>query len=145
MDVRRSTQELVAVNRKDAKSWRVLVVDDEKDNLRVISKLLVFLGAEVHTARSGLEGLDMLKKIKPTFILSDLSMPMMNGWRMFKEVRNDPETQQIPIIAITAHAKWGTKESLLAEGFDGYIAKPFGISTFLTEIQRCLACTGVGV
>lgn len=143
-DTRTTTQELVAVNRKDANSWVVLIVDDERDNLRVISRLLVFLGATVHTANSGFEALEILDRVTPTFILSDLSMPKMNGWVMFEKVRSNPNTAKIPIIAVTAHAMWGTKHSIMAAGFDGYIAKPFGISTFITEIQRCLMSAGTG-
>ncbi|MDX1994406.1 MAG: response regulator [bacterium] len=142
---KRATQELVAASRNDSSGWVVLIVDDEGDNLRVIARLLSFLGAEVHTASGGYEALDVLKRVTPTFILSDLSMPQMNGWSLFERIRANSETKHIPIIAITAHGFWGSKKSVMASGFDGYISKPFGISTFLLEIQRCLSSTGAGV
>lgn len=141
---KRSTQEIVAASRSDSSSWTVMIVDDESDNLRVIARLLNFLGAQVVTAASGAEALNMLTRITPTFILSDLTMPQMNGWTLLDKIRENPETKDIPIIAITAHTMWGSKRSVMSSGFDGYISKPFGISTFLLEIQRCLASAGAG-
>ncbi|MEO1646004.1 MAG: response regulator, partial [Chloroflexota bacterium] len=63
---------------KDIKNWIILIVDDEPDNLGVAQKVLSYGGADVHIARNGLEGLAVLDKITPTFILLDLSMPEMN-------------------------------------------------------------------
>ena len=133
-----TTRELVNLNRKDATEWTVLIVDDERDNLDVISRLLTFLGATVKTAECGTEALDILKTVTPTFILSDLMMPDMDGWKLNKAIRSNPATATIPVIAITASTMNVDRFMALGSGFDGYIAKPFSISTFLMEIQRCL-------
>ncbi len=123
---------------KDINEWEVLIVDDEPDNLGVAQKVLSYGGADVHIARNGLEGLSVLEHVKPTFILLDLSMPEMDGWEMFERVRSFEGLANVPIIALTAHAMTGDKERVMNAGFDGYIAKPFRINSFLDEIHRCL-------
>lgn len=123
---------------KEIKDWIVLIVDDEPDNLGVAQKVLSFGGAEVHIARNGVEGLEVLARIKPTYVLLDLSMPTMDGWEMFEHVRANADLADMPVIALTAHAMAGDRERVLEVGFNGYISKPFRINTFLEEIQRCL-------
>ena len=121
----------------DVSNWTVLVVDDEPDNLAVAEKVLTFGGAIVHTAKNGVEGLKVLGEITPSFVLLDLSMPEMDGWDMFRHMRSLPERAHIPVIALTAHAMSGDRERVMEAGFDGYIAKPFRLSTFMAEILRC--------
>lgn len=123
----------------DMNTWTVLIVDDEPDNVGVAQKVLKFNGADVHIARNGIEGLATLQDIHPTFILLDLSMPEMDGWEMLERLRTSDSLADIPIIALTAHAMSGDKEKVMAAGFDGYIAKPFRINSFLEDIQACLA------
>lgn len=117
--------------------WTVLIVDDEQDNLTIANKVLSFGGAKVYTARNGLEGLKVLEEVVPSFILLDLSMPEMNGWDMLKAIKADPKTEHVPVIALTAHAMMGDRQKVMDAGFDGYIAKPFRLSTFTSEILRC--------
>jgi two-component system cell cycle response regulator DivK len=123
---------------KDVEQWVVLIVDDEPDNLGVAQKVLSYGGADVHIARNGLEGLSVLERVKPTFILLDLSMPEMDGWEMFERARSLETLSDVPIIALTAHAMAGDKKRVMDAGFDGYIAKPFRINSFMDEIHRCL-------
>jgi CheY-like chemotaxis protein len=126
----------------DIKDWTVLVVDDEADNLGVAQKVLTYGGAAVHIARNGIEGLSVLESIRPTFILLDLSMPEMDGWEMFRKVRSKENLASVPVIALTAHAMSGDKERVLEAGFDGYIAKPFRINSFMEDILACLSQFG---
>lgn len=118
-------------------NWTVLIVDDEPDNRVIAEKVLAFAGARVHTAANGAEGMEKLETVIPSFILLDLSMPVMDGWEMFKQVRAKPTLRQVPVIALTAHAMAGDREKVLNAGFDGYISKPFRLSTFMSEILRC--------
>lgn len=124
---------------QEIKDWVVLIVDDEPDNLNVAQKVLSFGGADVHIARNGREGLEKLDEVQPTFILLDLSMPEMDGWEMFKLVRQRQELEHMPIIALTAHAMQGDKEKVIDAGFNGYIAKPFRINSFLEDIKTVLS------
>lgn len=119
-------------------TWTVLIVDDEEDNLSVPSTLLTFYGAKVHTAENGQKGIAVLKGIKPSFILLDISMPVKDGWQMLEEIRADDEKASTPVIALTAHAMVGDREKGLDKGFDGYITKPFFFRTFLSEIHEAL-------
>ncbi|XWX05180.1 response regulator [Aggregatilineales bacterium SYSU G02658] len=123
---------------KDPKDWTALIVDDEPDNVGVARKVLNYGGAKVYVARNGLEGLALLEDVRPTFVLLDLSMPEMDGWEMFRLMKADDSLASIPVIALTAHAMAGDKEKVIETGFNGYIAKPFRISSFMDEIQKCL-------
>ena len=120
---------------EDVKNWTVLIVDDQPDNLGVAEKVLSFYGATIHTAENGVEGLEVLGSVMPSFILLDLSMPKMNGWEMHEAIRKDPRWRFIPVIALTAHAMEEDREKVLEAGFNGYIAKPFRLSSFLNEIK----------
>lgn len=115
-------------------NWEVLIVDDDLGTREVIAHTLSFYGATVHTANNGTEGLDLLKHISPTMILLDLTMPEMDGWNMFEEVRRNPDLAHIPVIAVTAHAMVGDRERVLNSGFDHYIAKPFTMQTLLASL-----------
>lgn len=122
----------------DASQWSVLVVDDEPDNREIAETVLSFNGVKVRTAIHGADGLKLLEDLTPTFVLLDLSMPIMDGWEMIKAMRANPKTQAIPVIALTAHAMAGDREKAYEAGFDGYIAKPFRIPTFMSELKSCL-------
>jgi two-component system cell cycle response regulator DivK len=123
---------------KDPKDWTALIVDDEPDNVGVARKVLNYGGATVYVARNGVEGLAVLKDVRPTFVLLDLSMPEMDGWEMFRIMKSNDTLSSIPVIALTAHAMAGDKEKVIETGFNGYIAKPFRINSFVAEIQKCL-------
>ena len=125
----------------NASDWVVLIIDDMPDNLVVAQLALKYHGAQVYTATNGQEGLDMLLQIRPTVILLDIRMPTMDGWTMFDILRGNPETRDIPVIAVTAYAMDTDKERILAAGFDGYLAKPFNVVTFVADIADAL--TGV--
>lgn len=122
----------------DIRDWVVLIVDDEPDNIGVPEGLLSYYGVSVHTASNGFEGLDQFAKITPTVILLDLSMPKMDGWEMLRRLRAEPRGAQQVVIALTAHAMRGDAERVLDAGFDGYIAKPIDIMTFIGEIKATL-------
>lgn len=123
---------------KTISDWVVLVVDDTMDNRVVAETVLKFNGAIVYTAENGQTALDLLarEEIQPTVILLDIRMPQMNGWAVFKSVRENPNIAHIPIIAVTAYAMDHDKDEILAAGFDGYISKPFNVFNFIEEIQQ---------
>ncbi len=122
----------------EVRSWRVLIVDDEPDNLGVSKAVLDFHGATTYVARDGKEGLDLLSQIMPTVVLLDLSMPQMDGWQLLKEIRATPRLAHLPVIAVTAHAMQGDRERVLQAGFDGYIPKPYRVATLVQDVKACL-------
>jgi CheY-like chemotaxis protein len=127
------------ITRDTIKSWKVLIVDDEPDSLEVATRVLLFYGAAVYTASNGQEGLAIARAVRPTFILSDLSMPKMDGWEMRYHLASDPQTSDIPIIALTAHAMVGDRERAISVGFHYYLTKPFSPVTFLDDLLKLFA------
>ena len=120
------------------KNWCVLVVDDEADSLEVAQTLLEMCGATILTARNGQEGLEKAIQHRPQFILSDLSMPEMNGWQLLHALKNDLRTRDIPVIALTAHAMQGDRELGCAVGFHNYLTKPLVPETFINNVLTLL-------
>jgi len=120
---------------QDVSSWQVMIVDDEPDNLEVVAETLEYRGAQVKTAINGKEALEVLAEFPANLILTDLSMPVMDGWVMRSHVRNNPKLKDIPILALSAHAIAGDQERALEAGFDGYMTKPVNIHTLLDDIR----------
>jgi CheY-like chemotaxis protein len=123
----------------DATTWRVLVVDDEPDNLEVIAETLEFCDAQVKTANNGAVGIEVYNTFQPNLILVDLSMPVMDGWRMRASLKADSTFNGTPIIALTAHAMGGDRERALAAGFDGYLTKPVNVLSIVDDIRAAVA------
>lgn len=116
--------------------WKVLIVEDEPDNLDVICRILNHYGADIETATNGKEGLIVLRRFKPDFIISDISMPVMDGWEFCYNVQDDSEFATIPLFALTAHAMMGDRERVLAAGFSYYMTKPLTPSTFMQQLME---------
>jgi CheY-like chemotaxis protein len=124
--------------RKDIlQHWDVLVVD-EPDSLDVARRILKFYGATVHTATNGQEGLSMVRQVRPRFVISDLSMPVMDGWEMLSALKQDRTTIDIPVIALTAHAMIGDRERAIAAGFHNHLTKPLTAATFMGNLLTVL-------
>ena len=120
---------------EDISTWQVMVVDDEPDNLEVVAETLEYQGVNVKTAQNGKEALEILEDFEANLILTDLSMPVMNGWEMRSRVKNHPKLSLIPILALSAHAIAGDQERAIDAGFDGYLTKPVNIHTLLNDIR----------
>ena len=120
------------------RTWKILVVDDEPDNLAVVVDVLEFYGVTVKAAKDGQEALEILHDFTPTLILLDLSMPKMDGWEMLKHVKSQPTLQIVPVVALTAHAMSDDKRRVLAAGFDGYLKKPINVVTLIKDLRASL-------
>jgi CheY-like chemotaxis protein len=107
-----------------APSPRVLVVDDYADNRELYSLYLSMQGFEVETAENGAEALARAQESAPDVILMDLSLPVMSGWDAIRELKADPRTGAIPVIALTGHAMTSHIERARAVGADDFAAKP---------------------
>jgi two-component system, cell cycle response regulator DivK len=122
------------------KGWTVLVVEDEPDSAEVASILLQMYGATVVVARNGREGLEMIHQHRPRFVITDLTMPDMNGWEMTEALKvGDRVVASIPVIALTAHAMNGDRNRALKTGFLNYLTKPLKPDTFVSQLLELLA------
>jgi CheY-like chemotaxis protein len=121
------------------KGWTVVVCDDEPDSLEVASLILDFYGAKVITCGNGKEALDAAHQHHPRFIISDLSMPVLDGWGLIHSLKMERSTAEIPVIALTAHAMSGDRERAIAAGFHNYLTKPLTADTFMRDLLLLLS------
>lgn len=128
----------MALPRTLLQGWNVLVVDDEPDSLEVAVRILRFYSASVITGSNGREGMELAKAHRPRLIISDISMPVADGWEFIFELKNNLATRDIPAIALTAHAMVGDRERAIAAGFHNYITKPLTASSFIRDLLRVL-------
>jgi CheY-like chemotaxis protein len=126
----------MTIDWQNVSTWRILVLDDEPDNLEVVAETLEFRGAEVLTAPDGKAGLEKLETFEPNLIMTDLSMPNMDGWEFRSRVKKHPKHDTTPILALSAHALIGDRERAIEAGFDGYLTKPIDIFSLLDDIRR---------
>lgn len=116
----------------------VLLVEDNEDNRIVYSTILRHFGYDVQEALNGEEGIAKARELKPDLILMDISIPVIDGWEATQVLKHDPETMDIPIIALTAHALASDREKAMEVGCDGYLAKPCEPRAVVAEVQRFL-------
>ncbi|TVR21452.1 MAG: response regulator [Anaerolineaceae bacterium] len=117
---------------------RILVIEDNRDNMTLIVDLLQSMGHEVIQARDGVQGVAGAQEEVPDLILMDLSLPKMDGWTATGQIKADPALNHIPIIALTAHAMAGDREKALAAGCDDYLTKPINFAEFTKKLARYL-------
>lgn len=116
----------------------ILIADDYADNRELLRLILVGAGYEVKEARDGRECLAMAREQAPDLIMVDLSMPVLDGWRLLKELRADVRTNNIPCIAVTAYAGFDRNRALKA-GFNDYLSKPFRSEELLKAVKNILS------
>lgn len=102
----------------------VLLVEDNFDNRFIYRTILEHRGHTVHEAEDGFRGVQLAQRLQPDVILLDIAMPVMNGWEAIQQLKRDPLTQGIPVIALTAHAFQQDEERARELGFDQFIRKP---------------------
>jgi len=115
---------------------RVLVVEDNKINLYMITFLLEKHGYKVIEARDGVTGADLAVKEKPDLILMDIQLPDTNGLDVTRKIRASEADRNIPIVALTSYAMADDKEKALEAGCTGYIEKPIKPETFIDQIKK---------
>ena len=114
---------------------KVLVVDDNPLNLRLASVTLKVAGFEVRTADGAEEALRVIREFQPRVILMDLQMPGIDGLTLTRQLKADPATAEIAIVATTSYAMTGDRERALEAGCDGYVSKPIDTRTFADTIR----------
>jgi two-component system, cell cycle response regulator DivK len=121
-----------------AKPTRVLVVEDNALNLKLVRDVLLRAGFEVIEARSGEEGVAQARACTPDMILMDLQLPGIDGTQAMRMIKEDPAGTDIPIVALTAFAMSEDRERALRSGFDGYLSKPISVRDLPRQISEFL-------
>ncbi len=116
-------------------SQKILVIEDNAQNLYLIHFLLESNGYTVLEAENGIIGIQKAKEEKPDIILLDIQLPEMDGYEIARILRSTPGIDTIPIIAVTSYAMAGDKERILAAGATDYIEKPINPATFVDQIK----------
>ncbi len=117
---------------------KILIVEDNKLNQKIVSQMLSAYGFEVSSVSNGLECLNILQEKSFDVILMDIQMPVMDGYETSRFIKEDSSLNHIPVIAMTAHAMLGDQEKCLAAGCASYIAKPFKAEELVEEIKKHL-------
>lgn len=116
----------------------VLIVDDYADGREMVAEYLTFRGFPVLEARDGDEAIALARTMKPQIVLMDLQMPGIDGWEATRVLKGDPETQNIAIVALTAHALRREVEAAFRAGCDAVIPKPCDITGLGDALARML-------
>src|SRR5258707_7083575 len=118
--------------------WKVLLVDDELDSLRLLHDMLALQNIEVRSADGGAAGLALLEQFTPTLVIVDLSMPKPDGWDVLAAVRSRPELAELPVVAITAYPSDKVIAQARKAGFSALIPKPIKLNTLLGMLQNAI-------
>lgn len=114
---------------------KILLVEDDEMNRDMLSRRLIKRGYDVVIATDGEQGVAMARSEDPAVVLMDMSLPVMDGWTATKTLKGDPETAEIPIIALTAHAMSGDEDKARSAGCDDFDTKPVELKRLLGKIE----------
>jgi two-component system, cell cycle response regulator DivK len=117
-------------------SGRILVVEDQEDNRRILRDLLTSAGYEIIQAENGVEALAAAAREQPDLILMDIQLPLLDGYEATRRIKADPALRAIPIIVVTSYALSGDENKALAAGCDAYLTKPYSPRALLAKIRE---------
>ncbi|HYT57018.1 MAG TPA: response regulator [Verrucomicrobiae bacterium] len=120
----------------------ILIIEDNEKNRKLARDVLQVKGYQTIESETAEEGLKLAVEKSPALILMDILLPGMDGITALKQLRADPTTKNIRVIAITASAMTNNRQTMLAEGFDGYQTKPISLKDFFGEVERVLGLAG---
>lgn len=117
---------------------KILYVEDNDDNIYMITRRLSRHGYEVMVAKDGEEGIAMVRSETPALILMDLDLPVLDGWEATRRLKASDETRHIPIIAVSAYAMVSDRQQAFAAGCDDFFSKPVNLKDLLARIESLL-------
>jgi two-component system cell cycle response regulator DivK len=117
---------------------RILVIEDNERNLKLVRDVLRFAGFDVIEARSGEQGVALARVCSPDLVLMDLQLPRMDGTEALRLLRASPVTQDVPVVAVTAFAMKEDRNRAFEAGFDGYLEKPISIRALPEQVRSFL-------
>jgi len=120
-------------------SKRILVIEDQEDNRRIVRDLLTSAGYDLIEAVTGEEGVTLAETQRPDLILMDIQLPGLDGYEATRRIKANPALRHIPIIVVTSYALSGDEAKAREAGCDGYVAKPFSPRVLLAKIREHLS------
>ncbi|OGW35752.1 MAG: two-component system response regulator [Nitrospirae bacterium GWD2_57_9] len=117
---------------------KILYIEDNEQNLYLVTYILQKSGYEVVGARDGQEGIAAASRMRPALILLDIQLPVMDGYTVARKLREAGQVAGVPIVALTSYAMAGDREKALEAGCTGYIEKPINPETFLAQMEQHL-------
>jgi two-component system, cell cycle response regulator DivK len=122
---------------------RILIVEDNELNMKLLNDVLEAYGYEIVKTGSGAAVLDLARQHRPDLVLMDIQLPDVSGLDAVRQLKEDPQTQAIPVIAVTAFAMAGDERRALDSGCDAYVAKPIMLREFLATVEKFIGPGGV--
>jgi two-component system, cell cycle response regulator DivK len=119
-------------------SQLILIVDDNENNRKLARDVLEFAGFDTIEAAGGVESVALAQERIPALVLMDIRMPDLSGTEALKLLKEDSRTAEIPVVALTSSTMRGDEQRFLAEGFDGYLAKPISVREFPDQVRAFL-------
>ena len=116
----------------------ILIVEDNERNRKLVRDVLAFHGYRLAEAETGEDGVRLARELRPDLVLMDIQLPGMDGIAALGQLRRDPATARIPVIAVTASAMTHDRQKIMAAGFDGYQSKPIHVREFVEAVRRIL-------
>ena len=117
---------------------KVLIIEDNPDNMLLISDILQAEGYETIQAEAGIQGFEMAVSLLPSFVILDIQLPDIDGYEVLDKLRANEITKNIPVIAMTSYAMAGDRERLLNAGCDGYVEKPIDPGIVMSQIKEAV-------
>jgi len=121
---------------------KILVIEDNEQNLYLIRYILEECNYEVFSAMDGKEGIKLAASLRPDLILLDIQLPIMDGYAVARYLRQNPDLSKTPIVAVTSYAMPGDREKTIEAGCTGYIEKPIDPDTFEVQVGKYLSGKG---
>jgi len=123
---------------------RILLVEDEELNRDMLSRRLMRRGYEVLLAEDGLQAIRVALEQLPDLIVMDMRLPELDGWQATRQLRDDPRTSSIPVLALTAHAMAGDRDKALEAGCVDYDTKPIELPRLIAKIEAIVSARSAG-
>ena len=117
----------------------ILIVEDNPKNLKLVRDTLQVKGYRTIEAGTGEEGVQLAHDQRPALLLMDIQLPGINGVEAFRQLRADPATQAIPVVAVTASVMAQERQKVMAAGFDGFQGKPISVRELLETVRQILS------
>jgi two-component system, cell cycle response regulator DivK len=116
----------------------ILIVEDNEKNRKLARDVLAHRGYRVAEAETGEDGVRLAGELRPDLVLMDIQLTGMNGLEALRQLRSDPATREIPVMAVSASAMTHDRQKIMAAGFDGYQSKPISVRPFVEAVEQLL-------